>query len=221
VNERIDACRDLYPKGLFLNENIKSIDWFGNQRIALYVLVRHLKPELCVETGVFYGGTTAFILNALKKNTKGKLISIDLPGEELEKTKFHRHKKVGDSELIPKGLKTGFIIPKHLKKRWEFIEDDSISALKGLKETFTFFSHDSEHSREFMLKELELAKSKMPKNSTIFADDISWSNGFLEFCVKHKLYPLFITDNGKDNLKVRLGLVRLDHPNNYKKDITT
>jgi len=220
VNERIDACRDLYPKGLFLNENIKSIDWFGNQRIALYVLVRHLKPELCVETGVFYGGTTAFILNALKKNNKGKLISIDLPGEELEKTKFHRHEKVGDTELIPEGLKTGFIIPEYLKDRWQFIEDDSLSALKGLKVTFTFFSHDSEHSREFMLKELELAKSKMPKNSTIFADDISWSNGFLEFCVKHKLYPLFLTDNGKDSLKVRLGIVRLDHPNNSKGDVT-
>ena len=67
VNERIDACRDLYPKGLFLNENIKSIDWFGNQRIALYVLVRHLKPELCVETGVFYGGHNSIHSKCIKE----------------------------------------------------------------------------------------------------------------------------------------------------------
>lgn len=216
INKRMDACRELYSKGLFLNKNIKLIDWFGNQRVALYVLVRLLKPKLCVETGVFYGGTTAFILNALHKNKKGRLISIDIPAKKL---RFNRHENVGDTELIPKGLKTGFIIPEYLKDRWKLIEDDSIHALKKIN-NFTFFSHDSEHSRAFVLKELELAKSKMPKNSTIFADDISWSNGFLEFCVKNRLYPLFLTDNGKDSLKVRLGLVYLNHSNNNKRDIT-
>ena len=82
LNERIDHCRDLYPKGLFKNKNMDSIDWFGNQRIALYVLVRLTKPDVCVESGVFYGGTTAFILKALKDNNNGKLVSIDLPGDE-------------------------------------------------------------------------------------------------------------------------------------------
>lgn len=220
LNQRIDACRELYPKGLFSNKNINSIDWFGNQRIALYVLVRLLKPEICVETGVFYGGTTAFILNALDKNKKGKLISIDLPADELARQSFHRHEKVGDSELIPEGLRPGFIIPDYLKKGWDFVENDSLIALKEIREGFTFFSHDSEHSREFVLKELEIAKSKMPEKATIFADDIYWSNGFFEFCIRHKLYPLFLTDNGKDGLKVRLGIVRLDHPNNGKIDIT-
>jgi hypothetical protein len=220
LNERIEACRDLYPKGLFLNRDIDSIDWFGNQRVALYVLIRLLKPAVCVESGVFYGGTTAFILNALRKNKKGRLVSLDLPADELDKFDMHRHDKVGDSELIPDGLETGFIIPQYLKDRWELILDDSQKALKKFKDQFSFFSHDSEHSREFMIKELEIAKSKMPNKATVFADDIHWSNGFFEFCVKHKLYPLFLTDNGKDGLKVRLGLVRLDHPNNGKSDVT-
>lgn len=219
LNKRIEECRDRYPKGLFLNKNMDTIDWFGNQRIALYVILRHLKPEVCVETGVFYGGTTAFMLNALNKNNKGKLISIDLPDNDISED-VERHEKVGNSEVIPQGLKTGFIIPEYLKERWEFIVKDSIEALKEIKEEFTFFSHDSEHSKDFMFNELELAKSKMPSNGTLFADDINWSNGFLQFCVQNKLYPLFLTDNGKDALKVRLGLVRLDHPNNNKKNIT-
>ena len=71
-----------------------------------------------------------------------------------------------------------------------------------------------------MLKELELARSKMPENSTIFADDINWSNAFYEFCVTNKLYPLILTDNGKDELKARLGIVRLNHPNNKKEGIS-
>lgn len=220
LNQKIDIARKFYPRGIFSRKDINSINWFGNQRITLYVLVRLLKPDVCVETGVFYGGTTAFILNAVRKNKKGKLISIDLPGNILEETSFHRHENVGDSEIIPEGLMPGFIVPDYLKNRWEFIGEDSLKALKKIKDGFTFFSHDSEHSRVFVLKELELAKSKMPKNGTIFADDINWSNGFFEFCVKNTLYPLFLTDNGKDSLKVRLGLVRFDHPNNGKEDVT-
>ena len=220
LNKKIKNCRNLYPKGLFLRRNINSVDWFGNQRVALYVLIKLLKPTVCVETGVFYGGTTAFILNALKKNKKGRLISIDLQDNKLLRTYFHRHEKVGDSEIIPKGLKTGFLVPEYLKDRWDFIEGDSLKVLKKIKRGFTFFCHDSEHSHDFILKELELAKSKMPKNGTIFADDIHWSNGFFEFCVRHKLYPLFLTDNGKYSLKARLALVRFDHPNNGKKDVT-
>jgi len=220
LNERIDACRDRYPKGLFVNRNIQSIDWFGNQRVSLYVLMRLLKPKVCVETGVFYGGTTAFILNGLHKNKEGRLISIDLPGNKLEETKFARHKNVGMSEIIPEGLKTGFIVPEYLKEEWELIEDYSLHALKKFKGTFEFFSHDSEHSMEYLLKELELAKSKMPKKGTIIVDDVCWSNGFHSFCVKHKLFPLFLTDNGKDGLNVRLGVVRFNHPNGRIKDIT-
>ena len=217
--KRIDKFREHFPRGLFLNRNIKSIDWFGNQRITLYVLIRLLKPEICVETGVFYGGSTAFILNALKKNQKGKLISIDLPADKIKKS-ITRHENVGSSEIIPKELQTGFIIPDYLKEKWELIEDDSHKALRELKHPFNFFSHDSEHSRNFMIKELEIARSQMPENSTIFADDINWSNAFFEFCVNNNLYPLILTDNGKDELKARLGVVRLDHPNNNKEDIT-
>lgn len=220
LNEKIDFCRDFYPKGLFLHKNINSIDWFGNQRIVLYVLIRLLKPDLCVETGVFYGGTTAFMLNALHKNRKGRLISIDLPAHELKRSSFTRHDNVKDSEDLPFGLETGFIIPDYLKNRWQFIEQESLKVLDKLKETFTFFCHDSEHCRDYMLKELELAKSKMPVNSTIMADDIDWSNGFIEFCVNNKLYPLLLTDNGKSGLKVRLGVVRLDHPCIAKRDVT-
>lgn len=220
LNERMNASRELYSKGLFSRGEISSIDWFANQRITQYVLIRLLKPDRAVETGVFYGGTTAFILNALQKNKKGILISIDVPADELEKDAFLRHTNVSDSEDLPKGLRPGFIIPDYLKDRWQFIEQDSLSAIENIKDKFTFFSHDSEHRRDYVLKELELARSKMPVRSTIMADDIDWSNGFIEFCVNNKLYPLFLTDNGKDGLNVRLGIVRLDHPNIGKQGVT-
>ncbi|MBF0619629.1 MAG: class I SAM-dependent methyltransferase [Candidatus Omnitrophica bacterium] len=220
LNQKIDASRDRYPKGLFLHKNIDNIDWFANQRITLYVLVRYLKPKVCVETGVFYGGTTAFLLNGLAKNGQGKLISIDLPANEIPDGAFKRHEKVATSELIPPGLKTGFIIPERLKAFWDFREGSSMDVLKTIPDGFEIFSHDSEHRYDYMLGELSLARSKMNGRGTLFADDIDWSNGFIDFCSKGKLYPLFIPDNGKYGLKARLGLVRLDHPNSCKEDVT-
>ncbi len=213
VNLKIDKARDKYSGGLFLNKNIDNIDWFGNQRITLYVLARYLKPELCVETGVFYGGTTTFLLNALARNARGKLISIDLPANKIPASTFKRHEKVASSEILPEGFSPGFLIPDYLKERWDLREGGSLDIMKAIPDGFELFSHDSEHRYDYMMTELALARSKMPLTGTIMADDIDWSNGFIDFCTRHKLYPLFLPDNGKHGLKARLGLVRLDHPN--------
>lgn len=44
-----------------------------------YALTRLLKPDLVVETGVALGVVSACILSALERNSRGQLISIDLP----------------------------------------------------------------------------------------------------------------------------------------------
>ena len=46
---------------------------------VFYVLTRALRPSVMVETGVFDGITTAVILQAMRDNDHGKLVSIDLP----------------------------------------------------------------------------------------------------------------------------------------------
>jgi len=48
----------------------------------LYVVVRLMKPDVVVETGVGAGKSSAFILKAMEKNGKGVLHSIDLPDEK-------------------------------------------------------------------------------------------------------------------------------------------
>ena len=45
----------------------------------LYVLVRHLRPEHIIETGVSSGFSSAHFLLALRRNGRGQLHSIDLP----------------------------------------------------------------------------------------------------------------------------------------------
>ena len=51
--------------------------------MLIYVLIRHLKPNRVLETGVYYGGNSAFALLALARNQGGKMISIDYPDSEI------------------------------------------------------------------------------------------------------------------------------------------
>lgn len=217
INERIAKTRPIYQKGIFKHEKLDSIDWMSIQRIMLCVLVRLYKPSVCVETGVFYGGNTCFILNALRKNKHGKLISIDLPGNLIQSEK--RHHLVGDSENVPRELDVGFIVHENQKKYWTLIRGDSHMELPKINEKIDLFIHDSDHSFDFIKKELNIIWKKLNSDSVILADDLDWSNGFYSFCVDKKLYPLIITDNGKSELKARTGIAKVNHPFRFKSDV--
>ena len=58
-----------------------NINWSATPELAAasYVLVRILKPDIVIETGVGAGVSSWTILHALEENNAGKLISIDLP----------------------------------------------------------------------------------------------------------------------------------------------
>jgi len=219
VNDRLQSVRREhgFTKGIFRQERLDSVDWFAFERILLYALVRHLRPAACLETGVYYGGNSAFILAALDRNGAGQLVSIDLPDSAIRRdsdSSRSRHPLVGDSELYEAALGPGFIIPDYLKGHWQFVEGDSLAEIPKRQETFDLYLHDSDHSMDFLRAELAAALPHLSSRAVIIADDIDWSNGFFCFCVEHRLSPLLFTDNGKDNLRVRTGLVKLDHPRN-------
>jgi predicted O-methyltransferase YrrM len=197
INEQIQSSRKFYQNAIFKHEELDSIDWMAIQRIILYILVRLFKPEVCVETGVFYGGNSCFILNALRRNNFGELISIDLPSSEINSEE--RHFLVGDQEDVPKELDAGFLIHESLKKRWKFIQGDSLKEIPKIEKKIDLYIHDSEHSFQFIKKEMSLIWNKLKRDAIIVADDLDWSNGFFSFCVERKIYPLIITDNGNQD----------------------
>ena len=216
VNRRMDEIRRAYgfTKGIFRMEAIDSVDWFAFERILLYVLTRLTRPERVLETGVYYGGNTSFILRALDRNGSGRLISIDLPDSAIRAASepTERHPHVGDSELYSADLKPGFMVPPPLRERWTFIEGDSHAVIPTLDERFDLYIHDSDHAMDFMRRELTLARAVMKPGGIMVADDIDWSNAFHAFIVENAAYPLLLTDNGKDDLRVRTGVVDLAHP---------
>lgn len=223
LNERMRAVRrdHGFTKGIFAKPRVPSVDWFAFERVLLYVLVRHLEPRVCLETGVYYGGNTAFLLAGLARNGVGRLISIDYPdGLIREAEAFDRHPGVGDTELYDGALAPGFIIPDYLKGPWDLRIGDSHAVIPTLDETFDLYVHDSEHSFGFASKEMELAAARLSPGGVAVVDDIDWSNAFFAFCVGRRLRPLCVTDNGKGNLRMRTGIVKLDHPDNRVPEIT-
>jgi hypothetical protein len=218
VNERIRYTRENFDfrKGIFNMESIDSVDWFAFERVLIYILIRYLKPDNVLETGVYYGGNSAFALRALDKNRKGLMTSIDYPDYDIRESKSDsaRHALVGDTELYTPDLRPGFMTPLFLKERWNLIEGDSLSIIPTLDIKFDLYIHDSDHSMQFLSREMELAWEKLNEKAVMLVDDIDWANAFYGFCANRRLYPVLFTDNGKDNLRVRTGLLSKTHPRN-------
>ena len=63
-----------------------SIKWSATSELAAitYTLIKLLKPDIVVETGVGAGVSSLTILHAMEENGAGQLVSIDLPTPNTE-----------------------------------------------------------------------------------------------------------------------------------------
>lgn len=156
----------------------------------LYVMIRHIKPKIIVETGVFDGISSAFILKALNKNKYGTLVSIDRPA-------YHEIQGSTDFmpfHLLPHNKEPGWLVPKNLLSRWQL---HKIKNVRGLKEVISrirkvdLFIHDSLHTYGHMHWEMSVAWKKMKKNGLLFVDDIFCNSAFSDFCKHKKRIKLF------------------------------
>jgi methyltransferase family protein len=99
----------------------------GN-RLLWYLLVRALRPELTVETGIYQGLGSLAVLRALERNAEegdeGRLMSIDIDPE------------------------SGWLVAPHLRERWEPVFQDVETALddnlRGRE--VGLFIHESDHN---------------------------------------------------------------------------
>lgn len=135
---------------------------------AIWCLVRHLKPQHVVETGVAHGFTSRFVLEALARNGFGRLSSIDRP------------------PLDPAmRARVGMAVPPHLRNTWELIADSSRRALPGLLARLgqiDLFVHDSLHTERNVRFELDRAWGALRPGGALVIDDIDCNGGFASFC---------------------------------------
>lgn len=143
-------------------------------RVALYCLVRLAKPETVVETGVKWGESSFFILEALQANGTGELYSFDA-GLEVA------------SQLYPipaVAREVGFLVNDQLSGRWNLIIGDSLEEMELLLpevSSVDLFYHDSLHTYDHMLSEFELVLDFMADGGLLMSEDIHHNDAWGDF----------------------------------------
>ena len=165
---------------------------FGLARLC-YLLVRVTRPLTVVETGVCYGVTSAFLLQALRVNGTGCLHSIDLP--PLART--------GD-EFV------GRLIPEDLRPGWRLHRGRSAELLPHLASTLRqidLFLHDSLHTYRNMCLEFEIVTPYLAPQAIVVADDVEGNTAFVDWVSRSRMaYSAVLREHSKPTL---LGLAML------------
>jgi len=163
--------------------------------VYLYAVLRTLRPEIAVETGVANGFSTAFSLLALEANGTGHLHSIDLPrevGRDYEQGEFYE----GEGRAgIPAGTEPGWLIPQALKERWTLIlgrSQEELPPLLGRLGPIDSFMHDSEHSFDCMWFEFSSAWPALRPGGVLLSDDVNSTQAFQRFAAEQGREPVFL-----------------------------
>jgi predicted O-methyltransferase YrrM len=191
----------------FETKRFDSIWQLRLYRIWVYCLVRALRPEVFVETGVLHGMTSAFVLEAMERNGTGRLISVDLPS----------YAETGPANVdgyqgtLPPGREPGWLVPESLRHRWELRLGPSLDVLPGVLDdagAIDVFLHDSDHTYETMMGEFELAWPLLRDGGALIADDSTDNTAFAEFSAQVGRAPLlFPNPNERPHDEARCGLI--------------
>jgi len=155
----------------------------------LYCAIRYMKPTTIVETGVSHGFSSWIILNAIHKNKKGRLYSIDLPDND---TNTNYNIKTVKKE-------TGWLVPDELKSNWTLIEGDSKIILPDLLQKLVnidIFFHDSFHSYEHMMFEYSTSFKYINSPGMLISDDIHKNKAFTGFSKSKNCKTIFFRKGG-------------------------
>jgi len=150
----------------------------SNSAFLIYSLVRLLKPDKVVETGVANGRSTFFILNAILKNGKGTLYSIDID------------------------YNVGILIDQQLKTNWRLhvlprTNGRELNKYLSTIAPVDIFIHDSNHTYYWQMLEYRAFLKNINNHGLILSDDVDASFAFIDFCNENKLKPLFLYDHRK------------------------
>ncbi len=161
----------------------------GDLRLArlCYAVCRAVKPSVFIETGVAYGVTSAFILQALTINGRGKLYSIDRPPFARDAARF-----------------IGALIPEELKHNWQLRRGKSRKLLPSLLSELgkaDIFLHDSRHTYGNMRWEFQTVTPYLAARSFMIADDVNRNIAFQEWVEKaNPVFSAVTAEKSKESL---------------------
>ena len=164
---------------------------FHNGDFALarlcYALVRLTRPSSVVETGVCYGVSSAFLLQALRTNGSGL---------------FARHRFASFAESQRRFV--GRLIPKRLHSQWRLHRGRSVDLLPKLVRELgeiDFFVHDSLHTYRNMNQEFEIVTPFLTGQAVVLADDVEGNAAFSEWTARSRpAYSAVLEEHLKQSL---------------------
>jgi len=152
-----------------------------------YAISRALAPSVILETGVAYGVTSAYLLQATEVNQGGKLWSVDLPP-------LGRHAE----DYV------GFLVPKSLRSNWNLRRGATrrlLPELLPLVGQIDLFVQDSLHTYRTITDEIRMVWPFLRSGGVVIADDIGKNRAFADFAnrVNHSGYVV-IKEVHKDSM---------------------
>ena len=152
-----------------------------------YAIARVTRPTVVVESGVCYGVTSAYLLQALQLNRHGHLHSIDLPP-------LGKH---GDSYV-------GTLVPRDLRNCWSLHRGTTRRLLPRLLTSLAqidLFLHDSLHTYENMCREFTAVWPRLSPGGVLISDDVEGNGAFQELSQrKDATFSVVLRESGKQAL---------------------
>lgn len=142
------------------------------EAFTLFGLIRLIKPDIVVETGISQGMSSTAILQGLALNNRGELYSVDLPPEAKDSGSY-----------LPDGQQLGFLVPEDLYQRWHIVLGDAKEILPSLLAKLVqidIFLHDSLHSPGHMKFEYQTAWPFIKQGGMLLSHDVSMP--WISFC---------------------------------------
>ncbi len=157
----------------------------GGALELLYFVTRLIRPTTVLETGVAAGWSSFAFLKAIDKNTKGTLLSSDLP-----------YFRIKDPEKY-----VGFVVPEFLRKsNWILLINGDRKNFKSLlnKEIKIELAHYDSDKRKMARRQFfKKVSGKLAPDSILIMDDIQNNCAFKEYVDKKKLTYCVIESEGK------------------------
>ena len=145
-----------------------EIDWLGvpiiqtpEDMILMQELIFKIKPDVIIETGIAHGGSLIYYASLLELLGKGKVIGVDIEIREHNRRVIEVHPMFKRIELI----------------EGSSVSDETIEKITKIvpKNSKVIVCLDSNHTKEHVLKELQLYNSFVNPGSYIVVFDTNTS----------------------------------------------
>lgn len=174
LRQHIQGILKKSSEGRFADLDVK----YG-RRLGWYAIVRAIKPETVVETGVDKGLGSCVLAAALRRNEQA-----GNPGYYY------------GTDINPTA---GYLLQGEYARYGEILYGDSIESLKRLDTMIGVFINDSDHSSEYEAREYETVRHKLRDNAIVIADNAHVTDELINFAERTNRKFLFFREKPRNH----------------------